>query len=81
MPTKSYPLTPDQLAAIRTKAAASGLTLPAGDAGTFTPPGHSEITLGFAYANGALQITILHKDWYEPAGAIWNGLDPFLTAV
>lgn len=76
---KTFPLTPEKFASLRSQLAALGTILPDGDSGSFSPPGHSEITLGFAYADGVLELTILHSSWYESSGAIWNGLAPYLS--
>ena len=72
--TKTYPLTLDKFNAI-----ADQLKMPRQSTGIFTPPGHSEITLGYAYLNGSLQLTILHEAWYESADMIWSHLDPYFA--
>lgn len=69
--SKNYPLTQDKFTA-----ALAALNLPPGNTGTFSPPGHSEITLGYAFVNGSLQVTILHSSWFESSGMIFAALDP-----
>jgi hypothetical protein len=73
MPSKTYTITPAKFAA-----AQQDLDLPEGNSGTFVPPGHSEITLGYALVGDQLQITILHEAWYETADEVWNALNPYL---
>lgn len=79
--SKNYPLTQDKF-----NASLLALKLPAGNTGTFVPPGHSEITLGYAFvpsatpdSPGDLQVNILHKSWLEPAGVIFSTLDPYFA--
>jgi hypothetical protein len=83
MPSKSYPCTPEKFAQIRQDLAGAGVTLvftsPTQNTGSFNPPDHSEITLGFAYLNGTLTLTILHEAWYESADDVWDGLAPYLS--
>lgn len=79
--SKNYPITQAKFAA-----ALANLKLPSSNTGTFVPPGHSEITLGYAFVPGAtpdalgdLQVNILHKSWLEPASVIFSNLDPYFA--
>lgn len=47
--------------------------------GSFNPPSHPEVTLGFVY-NGTdtLVLTILHESFFEIAPEIWAALAPYL---
>lgn len=74
MPSRTYQMTLDRFNQI-----ADSLKMPRQNTGTFTPPDHDEITLGYAYVNGTLTITILHSAWYESADAIWSRLAPYLA--
>ena len=74
--SKTYKVTPDQFAALVEQLGKAGITI-SGTSGAFNPPNHPEIALGWSYANGLVQITVLRSAWYESAGAIWSNLDPY----
>ena len=82
MSTNSYPMDAARFAQLRQDLADAGATMtftdPTQNTGSFNPPGHSEITIGFAFAAGALQLTVLHESWYENADEIWSGLATYL---
>jgi hypothetical protein len=74
-PSRTYTLTPAEVAAIRSAIP----SIPSGNTGEFNPPGHPEVTLGYSYDGiSNLQVTILHDAWYESAGMIWGQLDKFM---
>lgn len=77
--TKIYTLTPDQVASFRAQFASTDNPLPVGNFGKWSPPGHPEITLSFAYdGKSDLTLTILHDAWFETCGEIWGKLDSYL---
>lgn len=81
MPTRTYTVTPDQLVTIRADLAALGKPLPPGNAGSFNPPGHPEVDLGYVYTGDSkLQVTILDDAWWETSGDVWDALDKYMPA-
>ncbi len=77
MPQRIYTLSPAQVDAIRQAIP----TLPAGLSGSFNPPDHPEVDLGYSYdGTSKLTVTILDDAWYETAGMIWGKLDAYMPA-
>jgi hypothetical protein len=76
---KSYSIDPAKFASLKAQLAALGTVVPDGLSGSFNPPGHPEITLNFRYDGATtLVLTIADEAWYETAGEIWSGLEPYL---
>ena len=75
---KTYPLTPQQFAALRTRLLASGVTLPAEAYGTLA---YSGITLKYSYDGQKLALSIQQKPFLIPSGIIWNKVDEWMAGV
>ncbi len=72
---KTYPLTPQQFSALRTKLLELGVTLPAGDVGILE---HSGITLSYSYDGTSLRLKIEDKPFFAPTSLIWDKVDEWL---
>ena len=74
---KTYPLTPQGFAALRTRLLEQGVTLPAEAYGDLLYQG---IKLRYSYDGEALQLSIQQKPFLIPASMIWEQLDKWLAS-
>ncbi len=72
---KTYPLTPDQFSALRTKLLSTGVTLSSD--GILSYQG---IVLKYHYDGEALTLTIQEKPLLIPSGLIWGKVDDWVLA-
>jgi hypothetical protein len=79
---KTYPLTPQQFAALRTRLLEAGITLPAESQGILEFKG---IQLKYAYfppdsmRAGSLTLSILKRPMLIPASMIWERVDGWIV--
>lgn len=73
---KTYSLTPDQFAALRTRLLELGVTLPAEDDGTLVYQG---ITLGYHYDGATLTLKVQQKPFFVPTSMIWDQVDRWIA--
>jgi hypothetical protein len=67
---KTFPLTPQQFDALRTRLLTLGITLPDGTDGTIASNG---VELKYHYDGaGVLTLAILKKPWIAPTQVIWD---------
>jgi hypothetical protein len=71
---KTYPLTPQQFDALRTRLLQLGITLPDGTDGVLA---HSGIELGYHYDGVNLTLKILKKP-FIPTSMIWERVDKWV---
>jgi hypothetical protein len=78
MQSRVYKLTPAEVVSIQTALNVHG------NQGTFNPPDHDEITLGYSLSGLTpdgrqwLTLTILHEGFFEFAGMIWPRVDALM---
>ena len=74
---KTYQLTPQGFAALRTRLLELGVTLPAEASGDLLYQG---IKLRYSYDGEALQLSIQQKPFLVPASMIWERVDQWLAS-
>lgn len=75
--TKTYVITPDQMAKFRVEAAENGIALPGLSSGQATTHG---VVIDYAYDGvQSLVLTIVSKPFYIPASVIWSELQSYLV--
>jgi len=72
---RTYPLTPQQFSALRTKLLELGISLPAESTGLLSYQG---ITLGYSYDGQTLTLTEGKKPFFAPWSLIWDKVDEWL---
>lgn len=77
---KTYPLTPMQFSALRTKLLSLGVTLPSDTEGTLNYKG---IALRYYYhvEAGRLILDIQDKPMFAPASMIWEKVDEWMASL
>jgi hypothetical protein len=72
---KTYSLTPQQFAALRTKLLETGITLPSDSQGVLSFKG---IELKYRYDGAKLTLSILKRPMLIPASLIWEQVDKWV---
>ena len=72
---KTYPLTPQQFATLRTRLLEAGVTLPSDNQGVLSFRG---IELKYNYDGATLTLSILKRPWIFAPSLIWQQVDGWI---